>query len=268
MFENECRESWWSRTRPIDFGIVWSYKATELRIGDFATSNGMASSTRRISFEIDMASTEALEELAEHIRRGLAEGFQAPEAVAKQAVEIVSEEHTDSDLTSAARAVLAKLLVERQDEQRSWPAVTDCDRLDAAFEQLNALGIMARHHWACCSNCAAAEMPDEFDRIGGAWQGVPIVGYTCYHHQNTASAVEGDGLYLGFGSTERAPSEQVYQEQCLKIAQTVCDVLVSHGLKVTWNGTYQQRPHVSLHWQRKSRPARFCGDDGFAGSCC
>lgn len=215
-----------------------------------------------------MASAEALEELATHIRQGLAEGFESPEAVSERAVKIVSDEHDDPDLANAARAILTKLLAEQKDEQRSWPAVTDCDRLDAAFEQLNAMGIMARHHWTCCSNCARAEMPDEFNRIGGEWQGVPIIGYVCYHQQDTESAVEGYGVYLGYGSTERAPSEQVYEAQCLKVAQTAIDVLVSRGLKVTWDGTYQKKPHVSLRWQRRSRPPRFCGDDGFTGTNC
>lgn len=215
-----------------------------------------------------MSSTEALEELATHIRQGLAEGFQSPEAVCEQAVEIVCDEHDEPDLANAARAVLAKLLAERKNEQRSWPAVTDCDKLDAAFEQLNAMGIMARHHWTCCSNCAAAEMPDEFHRLGGKWQGVPIIGYAYYHQQGSESAVDGAGVYLGFGSTERAPSAEVYKERSLRVARTVREVLESHGLKVTWNGTYGEKPHVAMRWQRRHRPPRFCGDDGFTGSNC
>jgi len=36
------------------------------------------------------------------------------------------------------------------DAQREWPSVTDCDRLDRAFADLNGRGIVARQNFACC----------------------------------------------------------------------------------------------------------------------
>ena len=207
------------------------------------------------------ASPEAIEELTEYMRQRLVEGFLSSDEVLQQVIEDVTHEHPGEDLAPAASALLPQLLAERATEQRSWPAVTDCDRLDAAFEELNSMGIMARHDWTCCSNCAAAEMPFEFKRLRGRWQGVPIIGYVCYHHQETEAAACGGGLFLGFGSTERATSEADFHARSVEVAQAVCDVLGKHGLPVSWNKTVQEKIGVQLNWQRRARPARFCHND-------
>lgn len=193
-------------------------------------------------------------------KRLLAEGFNSEEETVVSITEMLEGEASPPEIAAAAEATVAIAAAERHEAMKSWPATTDCDRLDAAFEELNARGIMGRHDWTCCSNCAAAEMPDEFERLEGKSGGVPIIGYTCYHQQNTESAAEGGALYLAYGSTERAESEEAYVAQCLAIAKTVCDVLESHGLKTRWDGSYSKKISVPIVWQRRARPKRFCGD--------
>lgn len=205
-------------------------------------------------------------ELRDYICRTLKEGFHAPDAVRQSAIEYFSDEHGEDQILDCINEILEQAIAARQAEHATWPKVTDCDRLDAAFEELNRMGIMARHDWACCSNCGRAEMPDEFDRLDGQCNGVPIIGYSFYHQQDTERAAEGDGLSLNFGSTEAADNEDAYIQQCLKVAQTVQQVLEKHGLTVLWNGTYEQRPHVAMQWRRRMPPPRFCGDPE-SGAC-
>lgn len=194
------------------------------------------------------------------IRHKLAQGFDPHKQIREEVAEALADDHEPIAVQSAVDSIFSSLVAEHEAEKVTWPAVTDCDRLDAASEQLNARGIMARHHWWCCGSCGASVIPAEFDRLDGQWQGVPIIGYRFYHMQDTESAVEGGGICLNFGSCETAPNEQAYEEQSVRVARTVCAALTAHGLKITWNGSYGQRPSVKLTWQRRARP-RFCEGD-------
>lgn len=192
---------------------------------------------------------------------GLREGFRTPEEVSESVLAMLIDVYGEPAACAAVKSLLPTVLESYRAEMRSWPAITDCDRLDAAFEELNARGIMARHDWLCCGNCGASAMPDEFDRLGGIWEGKPIIGYAFYHNQDTESAVAGYGLCLNYGSCEKTASEAEYLAKCIEIARSARDILVAHGLQVKWDGSYSQRPTVLLNWQRRSRPTRFCEND-------
>lgn len=199
-------------------------------------------------------------QIRERIDQLLAEGFDPPDAIRESVIEGVTDPDGNGPLRIGPLVdeAFAAAMAARAIAQRSWPAVTDCDRLDAAFEELNAAGIMARHNWTCCGTCGAAEMPDEFDRLGGRWQDVPIVGYAFYHMQDVESAVDGFGICLDYGSTEPAPDEAAYERQCLLVAERVRETLERHGLTVEWNGTYEKRIAVPMDWKRRLAPPRFC----------
>jgi hypothetical protein len=158
---------------------------------------------------------------------------------------------------SLIEQTLPAALSDLKHAQESWPRVTDCDRLDAAFEDLNAMGIMARHHWWCCGTCGAGAMSGEFARLQGTWNGAPIVGYVFYHQQDTEIAVTHGDIALNYGSTEQAASEADYEAASVRIAETARAVCLRHGLAVDWDGTYETRPAVRLKWQRRRPPPRF-----------
>ncbi len=204
---------------------------------------------------------ELKQQIADAFRSRLAEGFDTPDEVLDRVCEFFDEADADT-VRAIATAELPVALRQRQAEQQSWPATTDCDRLDAAFDELNSMGIMARHHWTCCGTCGSAAMPDEFERLDGHWRGTPIIGYTFYHIQNTESAVEGDGICLGYGSTIADDAEAMYEARSVEIGHTVVRVLTAHGLKTDWNGSLDRKICINLDWKRRARPARFFeGDD-------
>ncbi len=129
--------------------------------------------------------------------------------------------------------------------QRSWPAVTDCDRLDEAFLALSGRGIITLHN-------AGNTQSDGYEDFREALQDSPepnaVLGYCFYHIQDLEGAVRGRGLYLAFG-----PSES--QEEASRGAAIGCIVreeLVAAGLPVEWDGTFGSRiliPHFV--WQRR-----------------
>jgi hypothetical protein len=207
-----------------------------------------------------MASPELKQEATTQIQLHLAQGFETPEQFLPGIIEMLADEHDEDEVRRVVAELLPKLQSQHVRDQRTWPSVTDCDRLDAAFEALNASGIMAKHHWWCCGNCGAAAMPEEFDRIGGRWQGTPIVGYAFYHVQDTESAVDNGDLCLNFGSCEQASDAQAYEAQSIAVARTVVACLREQGLEVDWDETYGRRPRVRVTWQRRSRP-HYCEGD-------
>jgi hypothetical protein len=143
-------------------------------------------------------------------------------------------------------------LGQRAEEMRRWPETTDCDRLDAAFEELNRRGVVARHDWWCCQNCGHGAMADEVELQPERVPGVPVRGYAFYHNQDTEAAVDGGGLFIAYGA--EAPGD----ESLLAIGHELVEVLKRHGLRVDWSGSTDKRIRVSLEWQRRARPERWC----------
>ena len=145
------------------------------------------------------------------------------------------------------RRLLPPLIAEARDrlarEQARWPKVTDCDRLDTAFADLERRGILARQNYWCCGTCGCAAIDDEMTRLR---RRRPVRGYAFYHEQDTTFAVDGHGLHLNYGSIEDDERSSV------AIGREIVTVLTSHGLKTRWNGNLDERIKVSLNWKRRS----------------
>lgn len=187
-------------------------------------------------------------------------GFEGSDEAARTTIEVFESDDQPCDPSEVVRAVLPRLVQERTEEMKAWPTVTDCDRLDEAFEELNAMGIMARHDWTCCGNCGVAGIDEEFGRLGGVQDGKPLVGYFFYHQQDTESAVDGGALFMNYGTTQRWATQVEADEASINIGQIACATIAKHGLKVDWDGSINRRLCVSLDWKRRARPARFCED--------
>lgn len=192
---------------------------------------------------------DVMERMAEALR----EGFDEDERILENVVEQVSEDHLDdlaaAELRDAAPALLREAKAAREREKATWPPVTDCDRLDAAFDELNQRGILARHHWWCCQTCGHAAMPDEHDRAVG--EGKEARGYAFYHVQDTESAVNGGGMYLAYGAFSNQDGAEV------AVGNDIVDALRRSGLDPSWDGSVTSRILVPLTWQRRARPARW-----------
>lgn len=137
-----------------------------------------------------------------------------------------------------------ELLAQHTIEQQTWLDVTDCDRLDEAFAELDRKGIVARHNFTCCQTCGHAEISYELDETR---QYRPVRGYVFYHQQDTESAVMGYGLYLAYGAVNSTEVDSV------AIGWEIVDTLRDAGLSVTWNGTINKRIHVDImdwRWRR------------------
>jgi hypothetical protein len=189
-------------------------------------------------------SQEVLAELRAYVVREVRGGFTPADEIAESAVEVVLEEEADSVwLRAAADRQVAEALREQAEAETAWPDVTDCDRLDTAFDALESDGVVARHNFTCCQNCGHGEIWDEVNASSGSGQ--HIRGYAFYHQQDTERAVDGGGLYLAYGATESGDQAEA------TVGEIIAGCLRAQGLEVVWNGSNKQRIWVRLNWQRR-----------------
>lgn len=194
------------------------------------------------------------------MRAALDEGFDDEATTLASSVERVCDgedldEPAAAELRDAAPVIFREVLDEHRREMATWPAVTDCDRLDAAFDELDERGVLARHHWWCCQTCGHAAMPEEYERVVG--KGRPARGYVFYHVQDTESAVSGHGMYLAYGAFSRDDGAEA------AVGRDIVDALRRHGLDPSWDGCVTSRILLPLEWRRRRPPKRWTegGDD-------
>ena len=125
-------------------------------------------------------------------------------------------------------------------EEATWPALTDCDRVDRAFERLRDQGIVALHY-------AGYTMSDGLDDVAqvAAESSGRFWGYCFYHGQDVERAVASGDLWVAFGDLSEGDERKV------EAGQAVLAALRSSGLTAKWDGDPEKRIHVSLQWKRR-----------------
>jgi hypothetical protein len=192
---------------------------------------------------IDPAPPTVLDEMREYVERLVQGGFMPVGEIPEAAVEYMAGDAAPEALRPHAEQFTADSLVGHAEEQETWPAVTDCDRLDAAFESLDAAGILAGQDFSCCQTCGHAEMRELVQEAEET--GRPVRGYAFYHAQDTESAVEGGSLFIAWGAVAAGA------EAVAGIGREVAQALRAEGLTVHWEGDPKRRIEVALLWQRR-----------------
>ncbi|MFT5424816.1 MAG: hypothetical protein ACI89L_002618, partial [Phycisphaerales bacterium] len=172
-------------------------------------------------------------------------GFESAANVVQVVEEILGDEGYEGDVAATSRSLVQEEMDRLGSEQGGWEHPTDCERFDEAFDELNANGILARHHYSCCQNCGNTEIEIEHHHL--VRQGLRPRGSTYYHVQDTESAVEGGGLYLAYGAPDGGEATRL-------IGEEVRETFERHGLTVRWDGTSEKRIAVLMDWKRPWPP--------------
>lgn len=149
------------------------------------------------------------------------------------------EGDADEDLL---RAAVAPELDRKAEAEKSWPAVTECDRLDQVFEALDAQGILCLQNAGYTRSDGHEDAQERLSQVpaGRYW------GYLFYHGQDLEGAVDGEGLWLAFDHVNGEPPE------ILKVGLAVNEALLKAGFSTQWNETHDRRIHViPLDWKRR-----------------
>ena len=137
------------------------------------------------------------------------EGYEHPDEIAEQirrasfSMILLPEEM--AGLTDARRVELVRLaLAWKRADEAVWTAVTDNDRLHAAFSALEVRGLVCRENFLCCSSCASGEMGYLIESMKE--EGMSPRGYAFFHEQDRDACLEGWPLTIACGPADwKAP---------------------------------------------------------------
>jgi hypothetical protein len=146
-------------------------------------------------------------------------------------------------------AWLRKVITSENESKRkaeeTWPKVTDFDRLDRAFTILEAQGIIALHRAGFTQSDGLEAVEDAYNEVDG--KDSDYAGHCFYTEQDQERALEGSGLYIGFGHLSGNDAK------ALKVGQILRAALEREGFNVEWDGTIKNRLFVKgFRWQRRS----------------
>jgi hypothetical protein len=183
--------------------------------------------------------TEDEQYVADHIALWVGSGFYSGAQIEAMMADIAAD---GCDL-DALKALVAPALRRKRNDERNWPSVTDCDRLDQIFGELHESGI-------CALANAGYTMADGHDDVAEALAASPpghYRGYCFYHGQDVERAVRGQGLLIAFGHLRGDPLRSQ------RIGQAVAAALADAGFAIEWDGSSKQRIHLpALRWQRRA----------------
>lgn len=182
------------------------------------------------------------EYLADRIRVWVWSGFYSLSDVLKMLDECYEDDEEDADRQMLEEYARSEFQAKREAEA-AWPTVTDCDRLDAAFDALNRMGIIALHNAGYTLSDGISDVVEELAKSDRD----KVKGYCFYHEQDVEGVLEGYGLLLAYGDIadtatgKRAIAEQVKAE------------LERRGFVAEWDGDEEKRINLpGIVWQRRA----------------
>lgn len=168
-------------------------------------------------------------------------GFYSPEEVDLMIDDILDEDANEAMLRDAVAPEFTK----KAEAEKSWPKVTDCDRLNTAFAALDKRGVICLHN-------------SGFERSDGHTEAFEVLserpkgryfGYCFYHGQDVESAMAGQGLMLAFNHVDDDVPDK------LKVGLALKEELERAGLTLEWDGTTEQRINITkFDWKRRYQP--------------
>lgn len=166
-------------------------------------------------------------------------GFYDAEEIA-----IIIEEDLGED-RNWLRQEAEKEMARKRAEEATWPATTDCDRLDRVFNTLEAQGILALQDAGLTKSGGIADVTEAYEDAGAEASG--IVGFCFYTGQDLEYVMESGQLWLAFGDIRRDDNRGV------EIGRRIKHALEDAGFTVEWSGSVGIRILVkSFRWQRRS----------------
>jgi hypothetical protein len=186
--------------------------------------------------------TDADKYVLDAIKAWVWSGFYSPADV-DEMIDDILEGGEDEDFL---RAAIEPEFEKKAEQEKLWPAETDCDRLDAAFSALETYRVLALHN----AGYTMSEGHQEAFEIMQDHNSNNFIGYCFYHGQDVEHALAGDGLMIAFDHVnDDVPG-------MLKIGETVVAVLRSAGFEVEWNGNPDKRIHIpEFDWKRRDYPS-------------
>ncbi len=183
------------------------------------------------------------DEMRQFVKEKVAAGFHTSASIIDWAVDNHCDDAEREVLRPITEALTREAVAAHVLDQATWPALTDCDRLDDGFAALNDSGIVCRQNFSCCTNCGISEI--KYETAAEREEGRNVRGYAFYHMQDTERAMAGGRLYVHFDAVEES------EEAGVGIGKEIYDALERHGLAASWNGQLSECVGILLDWKRR-----------------
>jgi hypothetical protein len=194
-----------------------------------------------LAFGRRSAKVEVEQQALEYIERYVRYGFYRPAEIERILGDVLDGPILQKRLRDLIEAEKAK----QKAEQKTWPKVTDCDRIDQAFDALRGEGILAIHNAGYEPSDGISEVSEQYHSAGGAESG--IVGYCFYHRQDMEYALKHHKLGLAFGDIKGDDGRGV------EIGKRIRSALEAAGLRVAWTGSIKDKLDITdFRWQRRT----------------
>lgn len=183
-------------------------------------------------------SADVLREIDAFVRGG----FESSERI----IEILSEEmYKPSELDAAEiEAAVSFAIATLEEEKKTWPRTTDCDRLNIAFAALPAKGIVALQNAGYTQSDGYEDIMEAFESHANQSS---VVGYCYYHGQDLERAISGSGLFLSFEPMNASKEET----EGLRVGKLIVEEF-ERFFKVEWSGKFNQRIFIpDIDWKRR-----------------
>ncbi|MEJ2610140.1 MAG: hypothetical protein P8179_08635 [Candidatus Thiodiazotropha sp.] len=170
-------------------------------------------------------------------------GFESPDKIYEVISELL-EEGADEGLL---REFVSIEFNKKAQAEKSWPRITDFDRLDSVFKSLKNNGILCLHN-------AGYTMSDGHEDSNEALSVYPkgkFFGYCFYHGQDLERVISGGGLMLAYDHVNGDVPEKI------KVAQTIQQELEKAEFTLDWDGTTNQRINIpEFDWKHRTSTSR------------
>ena len=188
----------------------------------------------------DLSDEDYEREYAEDLVWG---GFLTKEEIIEQLVD-------DSENSEATKLLIEEMWEKKLSEEKSWPEVTDVDRLHQAFAALEAKSILAFHNLGQTNSDAMYLAGSEWERRGAEKTG--ILGSVSYHSQALSSARTEGVFHLGFDSYPGSTMYSTIEARMNAVGMIATRTLQEHGLKAEWNGDINTKIEVIIDWKKRA----------------
>lgn len=179
--------------------------------------------------------------LENKLRHAIAAGYDDAADALKDLEDALEHVSADAGFRAEFATLAAALEQGQRAKEATWSTPTANDRLEAAFAELDAAGIVALQN-------AGWTQTDGWEEIGEATEHRQNVrGGVFFHSQDTERAMEGGGLMLTFGVVGEGGAAA-----SAVIGEETAATLRSYGLTVEWNGRVDARLLVKpFIWQKR-----------------
>nr|WP_086939435.1 hypothetical protein [Thaumasiovibrio occultus] len=182
---------------------------------------------------------EAEKYLLDLIKGWVWSGFYNPIEIREMLCDVIEEECNEAMLLASIQPEFDQ----KRLAEKTWPEVTDFDRLHAVFYKLHEDGICALHN-------AGYTLSDGFEDVTEVVHHAPVGHYHSfcfYHGQDVTGALDGRGLRIAFGALKNDA------EKSQQVGRYVCECLTQAGFKVDWDGSIDSRLYLpEMEWKKRS----------------